>query len=368
VRLLCTDTDDLENPLRGGQPVRTFAINSRLARRHDITVFTAVYPGCKREVERAGVHYRRLGVYVPPFGLSPHLTFLSCLGAQVARTPHDLVVEEFTAPIGFCLLPRWTRKPVISSVQWNYTEEWGAKYHLPFTRWKKWVARQGWYRHFIVQTEAMKREFVRLVPGATIRVIPPGVDESAFLPVTTKGGYALFLGRLDQVTKGIDLLVEAWQRLAARNPVPLVIAGEGLDRAALEEDIEKRGLGGLITLAGRVEGERKKELLQGCRFCVMPSRFETFGISAAEAMAAGKPVVIFDIKHLNEVVRPAWGALVAPFDTEAFSRSVEELWDHPERCVEMGARAVREARHYLWDMLALRQEEFYLEVLKDAHA
>jgi phosphatidylinositol alpha-mannosyltransferase len=362
LRILHADTDDLENPLRGGQPVRTFAVNSRIAPRHDITVFTSVYKGCRRRLERSGVFYRRLGFRLPPFGLSPHLSFLAALGPVIARTPHDLVVEEFTPPIGFCGLPWWTKAPVVLNVQWYFFEQWEKRYHLPFGRWMKRVARTGRYRYVIVQSNAMGRELQSLLPGATIRRIASGIDDSAFIGSQSAGEYALFLGRLDIEHKGLDLLINAWQKICGPAKIPLVIAGEGPARVELEARISRENLGGLIRLIGRVEGTAKQDVLKHCRLFVMPSRYETFGIAALEAMAAGKPVVCFDIDHLNELAAPPWAENIAKFDSEALGHAVARLWLNPDRCQAMGEQARRRANDYRWDEIARQQEDFYLEI------
>ena len=364
MRILHADTDDLENPLRGGQPVRTFAINSRLALKHQITTFTSVFRGCKRRQERGGVKYRRLGFRVPGFGLSPHLTFLASLGPVVARTPHDLVIEEFTPPVGFCLLPWWTCKPVVSTVQWYFFEAWEKRYRMPFFRWMKRIARTGRYRHFIVQTDAMARELRQYLPDATFYKIPSGLDVQAFESEPAIGDYALFLGRLDIQHKGLDLLLDSWRQCCAH--VPLVIAGEGPGRPTLEARIAEMGLSRVVRLVGHVEGKVKSELIAGSRLLVMPSRYETFGIVAAEAMAAAKPVVSYDIDHLNEVVSPPWGLLISPFEIDRYGKAVAELWEEPDRCYRMGALARAKAGDFLWDNIAKQQEELYLAI-SNAH-
>jgi glycosyltransferase involved in cell wall biosynthesis len=58
----------------------------------------------------------------------------------------------------------------------------------------------------------------------------------------------------------------------------------------------------------------------------MPSRFETFGIVAAESAAVGTPTVAFDIPALRELVRPSeTGIRVVPFDVDAFAAGLERL-------------------------------------------
>src|SRR5207244_1235012 len=94
VRILHLDPDDLDNPLAGGGPVRTFEICRRLARRHEITVLTPTFPGSTPLMEREGVRYVRLGRKVRDHGSSHHITFALALPRAVRRFEHDLLVED----------------------------------------------------------------------------------------------------------------------------------------------------------------------------------------------------------------------------------------------------------------------------------
>jgi len=366
LKILHFDTDDIENPLGGGQPVRTFEIERRLAERHDITVFTSVYPGCKRREVRGRLLYRRIGFRVAPFGLSPHLTFLSAIGPVIRSTPHDLVVEEFTPPVGFCMVPWWTRRPVVLIVQWFFFEQWERRYHLPFSKWMHRIAhRAGHYRHVIVQTKAMQRIFQTLLPQADCRVIPCGVNDDAFSDNNPgEGDFVVYLGRLDMVQKGLDILLAAWKNVCGPKNIPLVIAGEGPNRRVLEQRVARAGLGKCVRFVGRVGNSRKRDLLGKARLMVLPSRDETFGMVALESMAAGKPVVAFDIDHLNELVRPPWGVLAPPFDADRLGRAIADLWESPRACREAGEAARQEADRYRWDRLAREQEQFYAEIVE----
>lgn len=364
MRILHTDTDDLDNPLRGGQPVRTFEINSRLARRHEVTVVTASYPGCVRRLSRAGVDYRRLGISIPGFGLSSHLSFLAGLAYAARQIPHDLVVEEFNPPVGYCGLPWWSGKPVVSMVQWFFFRDWERRYRLPFERWMRGIGARGRYRNFIVQTDRMGDIFRDMLPDAKVWKVPCGIGAESFRAPLGQGDYALFLGRLDVGHKGLDFMLSAWKLLVAAGVrVPLKVAGAGLAEPWLREQIRLAALDDCIELVGRVEGDAKTELLAGSRFLVMPSRQETFGLTALEAMAASRPVIAFDIEHLNELVRPAWGRLLPMGSVEALADAVGELWNAPELAASLGLAARNAAGMYSWDVLAERQEQIYEEVL-----
>ncbi len=364
MKILHTDTDDLENPLRGGQPVRTYQINARLAQEHEITVLTATYPNCVRQKIRAGILYRRLGIRVPGWGLSPHLSYLACLPNAVRHIPHDLLVEEFTPPVGFCMLPWWTRKPVISMVQWFFFRDWERRYKLPFEKIMRALGQRGAYRNFIVQTAHMGDYFRELLPQSNIWTVPCGIASDAFHASTGEGDYALFLGRLDVNHKGLDFLIEAWRKLASSGiRIPLKIVGAGPADIWLREQINRHQLGGLIEMVGRVEGAGKEAWLHGCRFLVMPSRQETFGLTALEAMAVSRPVLAFDIDHLNEVVRPAWGELAKLGDAEDLARRAANLWQHPAYAKALGECGYTQAQAYHWDAIAKRQAAIYQEVV-----
>jgi glycosyltransferase involved in cell wall biosynthesis len=78
----------------------------------------------------------------------------------------------------------------------------------------------------------------------------------------------------------------------------------------------------------------------------MPSREESFGIVALEAMAHGRPVVHFDLPQLSWIPSDC-GVKVPSFDTAQLARAIEELSRDPARRTELGRRARAFAtRHY----------------------
>jgi L-malate glycosyltransferase len=101
--------------------------------------------------------------------------------------------------------------------------------------------------------------------------------------------------------KGIDLLIEAFVQLIDEGAsVHLLIAGSGPDELKLKEMV--RGVSTKVTFYGEACGEKVIQLIAAMDIVVVPSRFEGFGLTAAEAMAVGKPVVSSDSFGLTEVV------------------------------------------------------------------
>jgi glycosyltransferase involved in cell wall biosynthesis len=95
-------------------------------------------------------------------------------------------------------------------------------------------------------------------------------------------------------TKGLDLLIEAWRRVAPAFPGwHLLIAGPpgGAYQAAMERQAARLGLLASLTFCGPLYERDKDAALRHAAVLVLPSRSENFGLSAAEALACGVPVI-----------------------------------------------------------------------------
>lgn len=142
-----------------------------------------------------------------------------------------------------------------------------------------------------------------------------GVDLTRFADATSfehPRPYALYVGRLD-ISKGLDLLIEAFAQAAERAPeLDLLLAGEGALRSTLTERLAALGLSDRVHLLGQIAPQGILRLLNGAQFVVLPSRQETFGIAAIEAMAAGKAVLATRVGGLPEVLPVPPNQLVEP--------------------------------------------------------
>jgi glycosyltransferase involved in cell wall biosynthesis len=154
-----------------------------------------------------------------------------------------------------------------------------------------------------------------------------GAPAAADSPV---GSYALLVARLSP-EKGVDVAIDAC-RLAG---IPLVVAGDGPEREALA----RRAGDGAVRFVGQVDDVELATLRARAAIALAPSRSgETFGLAAAEAMAAGLPVVASRVGALPELVEPE--ALVAPGDPGAMAVAVTRFAGDREA----GARARERVR------------------------
>lgn len=363
MKILHLDPDDLGNPLAGEGPVRTFEICRRLVRRHDVTVLTPTFQGSTAELVRDGVQYRRVGRKVGQHGSSRHITFLLGLPGAVRRHAHDLLVEDFMPPSSATWTPLFhaRHKPLVASVQWFHARQYTRRLKLPF----HWGEEHGvrMYREFVVLSQAMKRRIESRHPGARCRVIPNGVDDTLFHLRPHPGRGILFLGRLEVHAKGLDLLLDAYAAIPEAEREPLTLAGIPQEGDAVQRLIDERQLGGWVRLTGRYDAAQRARLLEACRFVVMPSREETFGMALAEAHAAAKPVVLWDLEPMNELASPA-AVRVPALDVAAYSAAMRGLLLASDDEIRMrGLQSRVHARRFDWDAAADAQERFYL----DAH-
>jgi len=363
LRILHIDPDDIDNPLSGGGPVRTFEIYRRLARRHEVTVLTPTFPGSTPELVRDGVRYVRLGRRIGNHGSSHHISFFFALPAAVRRFDFDLLVEDFMPPMSVTPTPLFTRKPLIASVQWFFAEALSRQYRLPFFLGERYGIRM--YRNFVVLTEAMRGLIQRRHPTARCEVIANGVDEALYAIEPRFGDFLLYLGRIDFAQKGLDLLLDAYRQIPEPARLPLVMAGGGFEEARLRERIAALGLDPWVRLTGKVGPAQRLELLRDCRFVCVPSREETFGMVILEACAAAKPALVFDKWPMNEVAAAGACEKVPAFDVQAYAQAMRVLLAEDARTMAARGAACRAwAEHFRWDAIAAQQEAFYEDVVQ----
>ncbi|MGI8632310.1 MAG: glycosyltransferase [Solirubrobacterales bacterium] len=196
---------------------------------------------------------------------------------------------------------------------------------------------------FAVGTCAYVAEHLRKVaPGADVHEIVMGVDPRRFMRSTAHPdrGPIVAVGRLVE-KKGFVHLVEAAARMEGE--VPIVIVGEGPDRARLQARIDDLGLGDRVRLAGALRPDRVRDQLESAVVLAAPCVVAADGdrdsmpVVVKEAMAMEVPVVASDEVGLPELVREPWGLLAAPGDADALARALERIVsEDPERRASRG--------------------------------
>lgn len=188
---------------------------------------------------------------------------------------------------------------------------------------------------FLAVSEFVRARFLAhgFAPERVVTV-PHALDAAALEPGQGAGTHALYAGRLEGY-KGASVLLEAARAVPE---LPLLVAGDGPERAALEA--AARDLAH-VRFVGQLGDEELAAAIRAARCVVVPSRsYETFGLSALEALARARPVIASAIGALPELVTPEEnGLLVPPGDAPALAAALKRLAREPELAEELGRRA-----------------------------
>ena len=207
-----------------------------------------------------------------------------------------------------------------------------------------------------------------------ISVIPPGVDTRHFFPMPREvarerigaapGDWmVLFVGRIERL-KGVDTLIRAIALLAHECPTwveKMCVAVIGGDPATNENAEMERlkamrldlGLSGLITFLGARDQDQLQYYYNAADFVVMPSRYESFGMVALEAMACGRPVIASEVGGLAYLVRDGETGFHVPEGQHiSLATAMARLLQDDTLRMRLGRQAEAWAQNYTWPRVA----------------
>lgn len=217
-----------------------------------------------------------------------------------------------------------------------------------------------------------RTETLELQLKAPSVIVPHGIDLEECRQLPARGqfrskyfeGYQgtllLYLGRLN-AKKGLELLIEAFAKVAQQDPeVRLALVGGG-DPPKFAEQIKRliiqSGLQERIVMTGVLTSSEKLSALADADLFVLPSHAENFAFAMFEAMASRLPVVISETLNLaTEVVKNETGRAV-PREPAAFAAAILELIDNEPLRRQMGENGFRLAQAYSWTSTGERVEK-----------
>jgi glycosyltransferase involved in cell wall biosynthesis len=208
------------------------------------------------------------------------------------------------------------------------------------------------------------------VAAAKIRTIANGIDVEPFeralpSPALNFDGNKVIgmVARLD-LQKGFECLLRAAHQLCGIFPaLKVVIAGEGPDRQAIENMIQRFGLQSSVILAGHHSD--MPGIYAAIDIFVLPSLNEGLPMTILEAMAASKPVIATRVGAIPSVIKEGeTGLLVDPGDADGLRDALARLLSDSDLCQRLGAAGhdwVR--RNYTSEAMAMKYRQMYGEVL-----
>jgi glycosyltransferase involved in cell wall biosynthesis len=380
---------------RGGPVVKVRALARGLAQRgHGVTVLTADLGfgkhggqnGFKTKVERC-----RWGWRAEEDGVEA--IYLSTFGHYRALTVNPHVIGFCEAALGqFDLVHFYGLYDLLGPAVGYFCKRQGIPYviepmgmYRPIDRsfrlkrvWHRILGGSFWQNaaQIVATSEMEQGELVDDgVPPEKIVIRHNGIDGNLRESLPARGSFRakwnispqepviLFLGRLIP-RKGADTLIDAFARVCPESG-RLVIAGpEGEPgyRALLEKRAKESGAAGRVLFTGPLYGEEKGAVLADANVFALPSRYENFANSAAEAIACGVPVIISDSCGIRSLVSDRAG-LVISSDKDALAGALRRLLSDKALYARLqdGCQAV--AEQLSWNRLTEKMEGYYTEAL-----
>jgi glycosyltransferase involved in cell wall biosynthesis len=214
------------------------------------------------------------------------------------------------------------------------------------------------------------------VPAGKLVVRYNGIDRAGPAVPATRGAFSakwgiprdepllLFLGRLIP-RKGADILIDAFAQ-ACPSEGRLVIAGpEGepgylahLTKRASDAGVESR-----VILTGALYDDAKAAVMADADVFVLPSRYENFANSAAEAVSSGIPVIITDACGIRSLIDGRAGLVIAP-EQQALADAIRSLLSDRSLYQKLQAGCPGVAAQLGWDRLTEQMEGYYSHALE----
>jgi D-inositol-3-phosphate glycosyltransferase len=207
-------------------------------------------------------------------------------------------------------------------------------------------------------------------PDERVCTIPPGVDLSLFQPLdyhesrqklgwSIKERVVLFVGRIDPI-KGIDTLIDTMP-LVMEPELHYVLIGGDLDEdgnpigplKAVQERVAELGMSRRCRFLGAQPQDMLPLYYSASDVVAVPSRYESFGLVAVEAMATGTPVIASSVGGLAFTVEDGRNGLLVPYgNARALARAIDRLLEDDDFREAMSFHAVADAQRFSWDAVA----------------
>ena len=202
-----------------------------------------------------------------------------------------------------------------------------------------------------------------------------GIDRKELINLPPRGAFrgkfgfrndeflVVFLGRLIP-RKGADLLIETLSHLGCE-AIKLVIAGPEGEigyTAFLRGKARALGVEHRVLFLGPLYGGDKRAALLDADVFALPSRYENFGNTAAEAVACGTPVIVTDQCGIAPLIEKRAG-LVTSYDSQSLAGALRELFGDRALYQRLKAGCPDVAAEISWDRLIGEMQTSYKEVV-----
>ncbi len=213
--------------------------------------------------------------------------------------------------------------------------------------------------HVLTVSDLARDSYIQAgVAESKIRVMPMGVDLECFTADRKVGGgeFVFAMVGSGHFGKGIDLLHAAFSKVSDRVPsAKLWLVGN------LPGEWRRRfgQLGSRVRIWGKVSHAELSRILAAVDCLVMPSRFDSFGLAALEALASGVPAIVSPYVGGRCALTEGRTGWIVPLSAEALADRMAACAQQPETVRAMAADCRLAAGQFTWNLYTARVQQFF---------
>lgn len=370
---------------REGTSRAVVEVAERLAKKHDVTVFSRTAESLKR----SGLKWLHIPALRWP-DVAEFEGFRMLVEGQLKNHSFDVVHSAGCNTWNADVYAIQTVHPQKMQVNQQQVRDVGVGLARKLTRrlYDLFVVRseRKAYRErnsrgivgYLPVSDGTKAELTSWYPveNALIEVVPNGADLNVFHPalklqhkdavraeLNCNSGQVVFLFAGGEWTrKGLGIAIEAFSKMANLDAV-LCIAGVDPQKPSFVSLVEKLNIQDRVRWLGfRKDIER---IYAASDVFLFPSAYEAFSLATIEAAACGLPVIMCDISGAKELLGDGHGGRIVERNSEAIANAMSELTFDPKLLENEGKLARSKVEtHFHWDAIAQRTEDFYLRLLE----
>ena len=338
------------NPAMGGAEVFTYEVAKRWAATgHEVTLFTAQYPGCKKEETVDGVKIVRSGGKFSMYRQAKRF-----YAERFRFENFDVIIDEInTIPF---FTPNFVKndEKVIALIHQLAREYWFYETPFPVSYLGYYFLENRWLKKYVNVPTVTVSESTRLdlvnLGFENVSVVSEGLN---FLPLKTLhckecSPIVVFSGRLKRAKRPDDV-VKAFKIVKTAIPkAKLWILGDGPFRSELEK---MAGEG--VTFFGSLDSSRRRELIKRSWVLVNPGVREGWGLNIIEANALGVPAVAYDVHGLCDAIKDNKTGLLAKGGCiEDLAEKIIIVLKNDKLMENLSKEALNYSRCFSWDKTA----------------
>ncbi len=305
-------------------------------------------------------HHASIGAFSfdqdPPYEIEKvKLNKIKLLTEGVKYLNYD-IIHSHQARVNYYLLFQKPTKPIIFHYHGASNKIQEINFKILMWLYKNRISK------IISVSNAGINQMINLVGSIQAKVIDNGVDANFYnpdLPQSYKKGtpQLLFVSALRRY-KNTSVLIEAMPELLRKYPnAHLQIVGYGEDFEKLQEIIKKKNLAKSVELTGKITDEELRLRYSSCDLYVSASKFEVFPVPTLEAMACGKPIVLYDIIPHRDIINASKAGLAFSLsDNLDIVRKIDEVYQNK---FNYSQAARKFAENHDWSVICKQVADVY---------